>query len=335
MNHSADDKTFKHYLSFWIGQLFSLLGSSIVQFAVIWWIEITYKNVVYLSLAAFFSTIPMVIITPFAGVIIDRVNRKYLIAIADSAQAFITFILILLFFFNAAQIWPVIIINAFRGVCQAFHYPSVNAIIPLMIPKKHLSRMNGINYLFTGLVNTFGPIISGSLLSLFSIVQIMWADIITFFIAITPLILIKIPPIIQRLDEKSSFMRDFKFGLSVLKAIPVLLILFIFISIINLLNSPFNTLMPYFINVIHNGNPFDLALVMAIIQIGMVIGATFASVKRHWKHKEQIIVRGVLVGIGGSFREFYNDGNWGFIPCINGTHNQYYVFNPHSNQNPR
>ena len=301
MEQIATGSTFKSYISFWLGQLFSLLGSSVVNFVVIWWINIETGSPVFLSIAAFLSTIPMVILMPIAGVFIDRWNRKLTIVITDLFQAIITFWLILLFLFNIAEVWPVILINALRGIFQAFHFPTVNAIIPIMIPKKKLSRMNALNYLFTGIVNIFGPQIGANLLVFFSLQEIMWIDIFTFFIAIIPLIIIKIPSIDISAEERvhKSYFADLKLGIKILRVVPGLLTLFLLISAINFLVMPFNTLMVYYVRYVHLGGPIAYAIVMSLGQAGIVLGATIASVKKKWKNKEMVILRGILLGIFG------------------------------------
>ncbi len=301
MQTSATAKTFKSYLFFWSGQLFSLLGSSIIQFSLIWWITDTTGSAIYLSIALFSATIPMVIIPLIFGVFIDRWNRKITIAVTDSLQALITFFLIILFLMNIANVWIVIVLIFLRGICQAIHFPTVNAIIPIMIPKKQLSRMNGINYLFTGLIRVIGPIVAAFLSLFLSIEKVLWIDIITFMMAIIPLIIVKFPSVSNHGDEleRQSFAKEFKFALSILKTIPGFLILIVFISIINLLNTPFNTLMPLYVKDIHSGGVRDFAMVAAFFQAGIVCGAIIASSKKTWKNKELIILQSVLIGFGG------------------------------------
>ena len=121
MSEIVNSKTFKSYISFWSGQMFSLLGSSVVQFVIIFWILEVTKSAVYLSTAAFFAFLPQWILGPLIGVYVDRWNRKLIIALSDFFQAFTTFIIIMLFFFNAETVWAIIIINSIRGLCQAFH----------------------------------------------------------------------------------------------------------------------------------------------------------------------------------------------------------------------
>ena len=313
METEATKHTQKNYLFFWGGQLFSLLGSSIIQFVIIWWIAVGTKSPIYVSIAFFLGSLPMVIIPPIVGVFIDRWNRKLTIALIDSLQAFITFLIIMFFLFDIANIWLVMTMNFFRGICQAIHFPTVNVIIPLMIPKKNLSRMNAINYLFTGVIRVIGPIVAGSLLYFFTIEQILWADVITYFIAIIPLILIKIPSIKTQKDQikKKSFLKDFKSGIKVLKSVRSLLILIVFISVINLLNMPFATLMSLYVILNHSGAEQQFAMVSAFLQGGIVIGAIIALSKKSWKHKELIILYSVIIGIAGySLTTFAPKGNF-------------------------
>jgi len=313
MDGIVTDQSFKSYLFFWGGQLFSILGSSIVRFVIVVWIALETLSPIYVSIAYFLGALPMVIIPPILGVFIDRWNRKLTIALTDSLQAFVTFMMILLFFTGNASYWLIILLNVLRGICQAIHFPTINAIIPIMIPKKHLSRMNAINYFFTGIIQIIGPLVGGFLLAFLDIELILWIDIFTFFIAIIPLVLITIPSITANSDqkEKRSYFKDFKYSLNILRSVKSFLILIIFISVINLLNMPFTTQMSLFVFLYHFGGELDYAFVMAFLQIGIVIGALIAFTKKHWKHKELIILFSVFIGISGySITTFAPTGNF-------------------------
>jgi DHA3 family macrolide efflux protein-like MFS transporter len=293
--------TFRNYLVFWIGQLFSLLGSSIIHFVIIWWIVKVTGDSNLLGLTNFLGMLPLIIISPIAGVFIDRWNRKVIIAIADFAQALITFWLLLIFFFEIEQVYLVIIINSLRGVCQAFHFPTVKAIIPIMIPKDKLSRMNAIDYLFNGVVHIAGPAVGALLNMIFPIYMILWVDIVTFAIAIIPLLLIKIPHVSESKKKKESFsfMKDLKLGIQYMRKVPGLLILVIFISIINFLGQPFGVLLPLYVESIHLGDELDLAFIMMLMQIGMIGGAFITSLKKDWKNRVLLIIGCVLLSITG------------------------------------
>jgi DHA3 family macrolide efflux protein-like MFS transporter len=300
MESIATSSTFKNYIAFWMGQLTSLLGSSVIQFVIVWWLALETGSPIVLSVAAFLGFLPQVIISPLAGVYIDRWNRKLIIGITDFLQAYITIYLIILFAFNASEVWLVILINSARGICQAFHFPAVNAIIPIMVPKKRLSRINGINYLFTGLINTMGPVIGAILNDIWLISNILWIDVFTFLIAIIPLLLIKIPSVLETKHmKKETFREDFKLGTYVLKNVPGLLVLLILISVVNFLSVPFNTLMPLFVKNNHSGSATDLAMVMALIQIGMISGALFSAIRKDWKNRVRVIFLGIIIASSG------------------------------------
>ncbi|KON28846.1 hypothetical protein AC481_00315 [miscellaneous Crenarchaeota group archaeon SMTZ-80] len=292
---------FKGYLFFWSGQLFSLLGSSVIHFVIIWWLTIVTGDPIILGLANFFGMLPLIILSPIAGVFIDKWNRKSIIIIADFFQALITFGLIILFFFRLENVLVIILINSLRGSCQAFHFPTVKAIIPLMIPKDKLSRMNAIDYLFNGIVHIAGPAIGAILNSLFPITTILWVDIITFFIALLPLILVKIPSINhEELKKRSfSFFKDFNLGIQGIKQVPGLVILLVLISVANFLSVPFGTLLPLFVEANHFGNEIDLAYVMILIQIGMIIGALIASSKKDWKNRILVMTLCIIISAFG------------------------------------
>ena len=291
MEIQPDNKTFRSYLFFWVGQVVSIFGSSIVFFVLVWWITDTTEDPIAISTATFTYFIPMIIFSPIAGIVADRYDRRKLILLVDSLQAFSTFILILFFIFNLLQFWILLVFVATRSICQAFHSPTANAIIPTMVPKEKLSRINGINFLFTSFVNVIGPVVGGFLLLFFTVQEALWIDVITFLIALIPLLLIKIPRVKQLPEkhERDSFYTSFKEGVNIIHGISGLFSMMIAFMILNFLAQPQGTLMAYFIKVDHGGTVLVFSLVSMAFNIGMVIGGITTSVKKNWKHKMRMI----------------------------------------------
>ena len=287
MENIASKSSFSQFLFLWSGQLFSILGSAIVGFAITWWITITTGSATLLSISIFMYILPMALLTPFVGVIADRHNRKIIIAIADSLQALTTFMVIVLFWFNLAYPIVVVLIMGLRGICQAFHVPTASAILPSMVPKEKLSRMNGINYLFISVINIIGPIFGATLYSIWSIELILWIDIITYGIAMVPLLLAKIPLMIKPKEEKEkdSFFHEFKLGLKTINLIPGLIALLLWSMVLNFLLMPANILLPYYIAFEHGGTEFDFALLTVFFSIGMIFGSLLTSIKKDWNRK--------------------------------------------------
>ena len=291
MEIMPNKESFKNYLYFWSGQLFSLFGSMVVFFVIIWWITVETQSPIFLAIGSFLFIICQVIFMPIAGVLADRLNRKVMIVVADSFQAVATLILLVLFQMNLANIWIVLIFISLRSIFQAFHLPAVNSIIPAMVPKEHLSRINGINFLFTGVVQIIAPLIGATLMIILPINTILWVDVITFLIALIPLVLIQIPSVENHGEtaEKTSFYTEFKLGLQTVKVIPGLVTVIFLSMLLNFLIRPFDTLMPYYINVFHSGSATHLAIVLVFFQVGMICGATVTSLKKTWKNKMKVI----------------------------------------------
>ncbi|MFX1312355.1 MAG: MFS transporter [Promethearchaeota archaeon] len=296
MEKEPNKRNFRHYLYFLCGQQFSMLGSLIVGFVITWWITVETESVVYLSLSVFLMFLPQIIITPFSGVIADKWNKKVIIAISDSMQAIVTMGLFTLFIFDIQNIWLILGINTLRAALYAFQYPTVQSLIPMMVPKENLSRINGMNFIFSGVVYSIGPVIAAILYEFFPISQIFLIDVITFLIALIPLILIKIPSINMITEESTerSFIKDFKIGLLTIKMIPGLFAMIAFAMIWNFINRPWAVLLPYFIYHIHDGTAFELALLMTVSQVGNIVGSIITLIKKTWNHKIKINI------IGGS-----------------------------------
>lgn len=293
-----DYATFRHYLFFWSGQLVSLLGSSVAQFIIIWWITVTTQSALYLSLAYFLGLAPIVILAPFTGVFADRWNRKMLIAIVDLLQAVATVVLIVFFWHGSISIWIVLLLLCFRGVFQAFHAPTVSAITPSMVPQDKLSRMNGLNYLFSGAVYLVGPILAAILLQAWQIYQILWVDVATFLVAIVPLLMIRIPSV-KKKSENRSFKADLVEGFSFIKHARGFMPLIVLATALNFLFTPFSTLLSYFVVFDHFGGATELALVTASLQAGILAGGLFMSVKKEIKNKMAVCMASIFVAFVG------------------------------------
>ena len=298
MEGQADPTTFRSYLTFWSGQLVSLFGSSVAQFVIIWWITLETGSALYLSLASLLGFAPMIILSPFAGVFVDRWNRKRLMGIVDFLQALATVALSLMFSLDIVSIWHVLALLALRGAFQAFHNPAVAAIVPLMVPRDRLSRMNGANYLLSGAVTLAGPVLAALLLELWEIGQILWIDAATFIIAVIPLLLISIPSV--RTEESASqedpsFRKEFSEGFAFVKKARGFLTFIMLATALNFLLTPISTLAPYFVKFDHFGEASDLALFMASFQGGVLAGGLFMLVMKGFKRKMVAVVVSVYV----------------------------------------
>jgi DHA3 family macrolide efflux protein-like MFS transporter len=189
----------------------------------------------------------------------------------------------------------ILAINTLRAASFAFQYPAVSSLIPTMVPKDKLSRINGVNFLSSGFIFSVGPIVAAGLMALIPQTEIIFLlDIITFLFAMVPLIIIKVPEVRHITEEnvKKSMFRDFKTGLVTIKMIPGLFAMIAFAMIWNFINRPWAVLLPNYIYDTHGGTALDLALLMTASQVGNIIGSLITSLKKTWKHKIKLNILG-------------------------------------------
>jgi DHA3 family macrolide efflux protein-like MFS transporter len=298
MEPQTGRSSFRSYLAFFSGQQASMLGSSVVQFVIIWWITVETGSALYLSGAMLAGFAPMIVLAPFAGVLVDRISRKMLIAAVDFLQALATVVLIALFSLGWISVWFVLLMLVLRSICQAFHVPAAEAIVPIMVPRDKLSRMNGLSYLLNGVMNLTGPIIGAVLLAFLRIEQALWIDPATFLVAIIPLLLIKIPSV-RQMHEKPSFKRDLIEGLGFVRRKRGLVPLIFTATLLNFLFMPVSTLLSYFVKFDHFGGVNELALVMAAAQAGAFIGGIMMILVKEFKKKMLATMACIMIAYVG------------------------------------
>jgi len=199
----------------------------------------------------------------------------------------------------------VLIFMSVRSLFQAFHQPIVGAILPTMVPLDKLVRINSIGFLFLGVIQIFAQLVASILWLLFPAHIILWIDIITFVIALIPLILVRIPSVNRKFSrtsrekKKNSFFKDFVVGIKTLKIIPGLLIIVLMSMVITFLMAPLKVLMSLYVYGYHGGQVGDYALVLTFFQGGIILGAVIASVKKKWDHKSRSIFIHMALGMVG------------------------------------
>lgn len=190
----------------WAGQLVSLLGTSMTQFALtIWsWKFVTEVQPVAdpataMALVALFNMAPLIFFSPIAGALVDRWNRKLVMMVSDLAAGLATIAVFLLYSSGQLQMWHLYIAGAFTGLFQSFQRPAYSAAIATMIsqgtlhPRRILDA--GLNDSLSGI---FAPVLAGLLLTLIGISGILLLDIITFLFAIAALLLVVVPQLCPR-----------------------------------------------------------------------------------------------------------------------------------------
>src|SRR6185295_2066118 len=177
----------------WIGQIVSVLASAMSQFALTIFMFQETGSATALGLMQVFFITPFLIISPFAGVMVDRHNRKLMMMISDLIAGSATVAVLLLQAFGALQVWHLYAAAIFQGLGNAFQWPAYSATISTMIPKEKLGRSNGMMSLIDMGPGILAPMLAGALLPIIGLTGILSIDVTTFILAILVLLSVHIP----------------------------------------------------------------------------------------------------------------------------------------------
>lgn len=181
----------------WIGQVVSLLGTKLTEFALGFWIlEQTYQDtgtITQFALTILFMYLPKVIISPLAGVLIDRWNRRYAMMMSDLGTGLVTIAILSLVWSNNLAVWHIYLALIVSSSLNAFQQPAYTAAISQLVPSNNLSRANGMVQASFAIAKIAAPAIAGLLLKKFGLTTILMIDISTFMVATITLISVKFP----------------------------------------------------------------------------------------------------------------------------------------------
>jgi DHA3 family macrolide efflux protein-like MFS transporter len=285
----------------WTGQVFSLLGSGLVQFALVWWLTQTTGSAVVLATSTLAAILPGVFLGPFAGALVDRWNRRLVMIVADSAIAVSTIFLALLYWWGVIQPWHVFVILFLRSLGGVFHYNAMSASTSLMVPEKHLARIAGLNQTLQGVLNIATPPLGAMLLGLLEMYYVLAIDVVTAAIAVTALFFVAIPQPTRKEPAAAVtphiLLRDVGEGLRYVMAWPGLVAILVMAMVINFLFVPASTLMPLLITNHFQGTAWHLGIMESFWGIGAVAGGLVLSVWGGFRRKIFTSMTG-LIGMG-------------------------------------
>ena len=296
-------KHWQRNISFFIaGQMISFVGSLLVQYAIFWYINLETKSGTILTIAIIASFIPLLIFSPIAGVLADKMNRKLLIIIADGSIALVTLVTAILFSLGDIQIWMLIVVTGIRGIGQAIHGPAIGAAIPLMVPQDKLMRVQGIQTGIQSAFNVLGPIIAAVLISWFSIGFLFYIDTVTAFLGVATLLLFVTIPKHVNEDKKqtTSGLQDFFAGLKYVKTHTFLIPFFIYLFFVLILVSPVAFLSP--LQVVRSFQTFGTEVFrLTMVEVGFSLGMTIGALLVAWwgGFNNRIVTAGIAISIMG------------------------------------
>ena len=291
------------FLTVWTGQQFSLVGSQLVQFALVWWLTQKTGSATVLATATMVAILPQVLIGPLAGALIDRWSRRRVMIVADGAIALVSAWLAYLFFAGSVEVWHIFVVAAARAVGGGFHFPAMAASTTLMVPREHLARVAGLNQATRGVTGIVAPPLGALLLSFLPMYGILGIDVLTAAVAIVPLLFIPIPqpePISSSTSGRPSVLREMREGFRYVLAWPGLLLVLVMAMLINFVANPAGALLPLFVTKHLHGDALGLGWLNSSLGVGVVLGGLALGVWGGFRRRIVTTLLGV-VGMGLGF----------------------------------
>jgi DHA3 family macrolide efflux protein-like MFS transporter len=303
-NQALTEKWQVRFFTIWFGQAFSILGSQLVGFAFVWFLTQKTGSATVLTLGSLVSMLPNIIVGPFAGTLVDRWNRKWVMIVFDSITALFTLGLAVLFFLDVAEIWHIFLIMFVRSTCGQFQWAAMTASTSLMVPKKHLSRVAGANQTLNGLMNIIAPALGAFLIQIMPTQGILLIDVATAGLAVIPLLFFPIPqPVRNGTAEdskevrKTSVWQDFQEGWRYIVHWPSLMAVIFLAMLVNFLVNPAFSLLPLVVTEHFQKGAYELGLIDSAFGVGVILGGLILSAWGGFKNRMLTSVAG-LVGAG-------------------------------------
>ena len=279
----------------WLGQIISVLATNMSAFALTIWVFQKTGSATALGLMQVFFITPLLVISPFAGVMVDRHNRKLMMMMSDLLAGLATISILVLQAFGILEVWHLYAAAIFQGLGNAFQWPAYSAAISTMVSKEQYGRANGMMSLIEMGPGVLAPMLAGALLPLIHLTGILSLDVVTFVLAILVLLFVHIPQpprTVEGMQGQDSIFKEAVFGFRYIFARPSLLGLQLVFFFGNLCAGIAYTVLAPMVLLRTGNDSVSLGLVQSAGAIGGVAGGVLMSAWGGFKRR----VHGVLAG---------------------------------------
>lgn len=304
MNHNQTWKS--KAARFLTAQTISLFGSSIVQYAIIWYITITTSSGRMMTISTICGYLPQIAISLFAGVWLDRYDRKKIMMAADGMIALATLGTALAFISGYRSIWLLFLVLIIRSFGTGVQTPAVQALIPQIVPKEHLMKVNGINSTLSSFTIFLAPAVSGIVISILSIEATFFIDVITAVVGIGITMTVAVGKTEQKRQDEPAVntMEELRSGFQYLRENRFVKQQIIYLILVAVLVSPSAFLTPLLVSRTFGNEVWKLTISEMSFSLGGILGGILIAYWGGFKNRRHTIILATLcygmmmVGIG-------------------------------------
>ncbi len=290
------------FLIVWLGQIISVLASGMTQFALTIWMYQQTSSATALGLMQVFYIVPFLVISPIAGVMVDRYNRKLMMMISDLAAGLGTVAILVLQSQGILEFWMLYFVSALIGLGGAFQWPAYSAAITTMVPKEQYGRVNGLMTLMEAGPGVVAPLLAGMMLPIIGLTGILAFDVVTFILAIGALAIVYVPQppkTVEGQKESGNFFKEALYGFTYIFARPSLLGLQLIFLFGNLFSGIGYTVLAPMVLERTSNNAAALGAVMTAGAVGAVAGGIGMSIWGGFKRRVHGVLGGwIITGVG-------------------------------------
>ena len=274
------------FWTIWLGQAISLIGSSLTQFVLVWWITQTTNSASALAIAGIAGLLPQAILSPIGGAFADRYSRRLIMIVADAITALCMIVLVILFSSGSIQLWHVYTLMAVRSSMQAFQTPANAASAAMLVPKSWLPRVAGMNQTLMGVMTIAAAPLGALALAWMPLERALLIDVATALLGIVPLFFYAIPQV-RNANPNSSLLADITEGVRFVRGNSGLVKLYGLLVLVILTIFPTFSLLPLLIKDHFKGGINEVALLEGLSGVGMIVGGVIISV---WPPRNKILM---------------------------------------------
>lgn len=279
MEPAAEKPGFRTFLLIWFGQFISLIGSGLTGFALGVWVYQRTGSVTQFALISLVRAAPVILVSPLAGALVDRMDRRLVLIVSDLIAGLSTLAIALLFAVDRLDILAIYVIVGLKSICDGFRGPALNASTVMLVDGEQLGRANGITLALQAASQILPPVVAGVLVLTLGLGGVLLIDFATFLFAVFTALLVRIPrpkPSDQDAAQPRSVLHTLSDGGRYIAARPGLLGLLLVFAVVNYLLGNVSVLVtPLVLSV---GDTAALGAVLSVGGVGMLIGSLLMSV---------------------------------------------------------
>lgn len=280
----------------WSGQAVSMLTSSVLQMAIVWYLTERTGSAAILSFATLIGFLPQAILGMFIGALIDRYDRKKIMILADLSIAAISLILVVAGIWGEIPIWLIMVVLFARSIGTAFHYPSLQAIMPMIVPKEQLTQYAGYSQSFESIAMLISPPLAAILFSIWNLNIIVMFDVLGALFAVLMFCFVKLPAFKKGTSHSTpNIFQETKEGLGVLKNEKGMSALMLVSALYAIIYFPIGTLYPLITMTYFGGGIGESSVVEVVFSIGMLLGSLLLGLLGNKISKRLAIVGSIAV----------------------------------------